>query len=239
MRKVVKSIFNNLGAKLIEELSKFILMLVIYYCTNLFTDKDLYANIKGSLAIIVPYLIYIIVIIIISFLQKPIIVNVKMNNYLIKDKEETVFVHYDQIREDAQTVILELKVKENSSCWAKLAKLILKNKKITIKVELDPIVDEFICEPCEHPREVNYKGSYFTIDISKIILAKLDKNLPTSQQYHFMLKENRDNPPQINGEYHIKPSFLIEENKVGFLASRFIKYSLDMKNDYYIVNFIK
>ena len=235
----MKHILENLATKFIEEFFRFIFMLIIYWCTNLFTEKDLYTNLKGSLAIIIPYFIYILFMVIISFVQKPIIVNIKMSNYLFDDREETDLLHYKSFREDSRKIILDLSIIENNSLWTKLALYIFKNKKFTIKIQLDPLIDEFVCQPCEQSSNIKFEGSYFTIDISQIILCRLNRGIPTSQKYYFIIGENRDNPPSIDGEYHIKPSFLIDEREPNFLQTQLIKCSLNMKKKYYIVNYKK
>lgn len=229
--------FKNMGNKIIEEVIKFIFMLVIYFVSSIFTTKELINSLKNSLAIIIPYLIYIFIMVLISIIQKPILISIKMNNYLFKEKEETDLCHFHTYREEANTVTLDLYIGENNSCWGKVAKKFFKGKKFIIKVELDPPVHEFLCQPCEFPEQVSYKGTYFKIDISEIVFSKLENNIPTNQQYKFIIKENKDKPPLIDGTYHIKPSFLINEKKINFFEKQFIKYSLNMKKDYYVVNF--
>lgn len=232
---------SNLKDKVIEETVKAVFMVLIYlfYNKGIYTQKDFLTKLRDSSAILIPYLIYIFIVSIGSICKQPIIVNIKMKNFLIDDKEETILYHHKGFREDASKVVLNLEVKENNSVWASIARWLFKNKTFIVEVPIKQHSKEFICQPCEYPDEISFQGSFFTIDISDIILCNLEDRLPGIIKYDFVVKENQDNPPATNRQSHIKPTILIDKKKPNFFQSLFIKYNLELKEGKYLVKFIK
>lgn len=237
----MKNKLKSLKDKFIEESVKalFMVLLYLFYNNNLYTEKDFFTKIRDSSAIIIPYIAYIIGIVIFSIFKKPVILNIKMKNFLIREKEETILYHFQGFREDASKIVLSVQVNENSSVWAKIAKFLFRKSNFTLKIALEPLSDEFVCEPCTHSDNINFQGDFFTVDISNIIFSNLDHNIPSVIEYPFIIKENIDNPPMTNCECVIKPILYIENKSMNFFQRLFIKFSLDLKNGHYSINFIR
>jgi hypothetical protein len=237
----MKSKIKNLKDKFIEETIKatFMLALYFFYNENLYSEKDFFTKLRDSSAIIIPYVIYIVIVSISSILKRPVILSIKMKNFLIREKEETILYHFNGFREDASKIILSIQVKDSTSVWAKIAKFLFRKSKFTIKIALEPLSDEFVCEPCIYSDEINFQGAFFTIDISKIIFSNLENNIPSAIEYPFIIKENMDNPPMKNCECVIKPMLCIDNKSMNFFQRLFIKFSLDLKNEYYSISFIR
>jgi hypothetical protein len=239
---VLKSKIINLKDKFIEEIIKCIFMLALYflYNKNLYTQKDFFSRIRDSSVILIPYLIYIILISINSFFARPLIVVIKVKNFLIEGREETTLYHCDgSFREDINKITLTLEMKNNYSLHTSFAKHILKNKRITINIGIVPFKEAFICESCVHSEKIDFQGSYTILDISNIIISNLEERTSTIVKYDFIVKENRDNPPETNCCCAIKPTIFINGKKLGFFYKRFIKYKLELKKGEYSINFIK
>ncbi|MBE6089547.1 MAG: hypothetical protein E7206_16245 [Clostridium beijerinckii] len=237
----MKSKLVSLKDKFIEETIKAIFMLLLYlfYNNNLYTEKDFFTKIRDSSAIIIPYIIYIFIISIYSIFKRPLVTNIKMKNFLIGDKEETILYHFKDFREDASKIVLSLEVKENNSLWVSLAKWIFKNNKFSLKIALEPLDDQFICEPCMYTDEIDFQGAFFTIDISDIIFSNLEHNVPSVIDYEFIIKENKDNPPMNKCRCVIKPILCIDNKSLKFFHKLFVKFNLDLKNGYYSINFVR
>ena len=236
----MKSKIINFKDKLVEEIIKFIFMIMIYFFYNkdLYSNKDFITRIRDSSAILIPYLIYLIFISISSLFMKPITINIMMKNFRI-DKQETDLFHFKNFCEDAQTIALDLKIEKNTSIWACLARRLFKSKILTLKIFIETYEENFMCQPCQLSDEIDFRGSSFTIDISNIVLSNLRDNIPDTVNYNFVVKENEDNPLMRGHKCYIKPMLLINNKQIGYFQKIFIKYITNLKDGMYLINFVR
>lgn len=241
----MKNRINDLKNEFFKEVIKLIFMIIIYffYNKNLYTNSDFITAIRDSLVIIIPYIIYIFLISIGGLIIRPIRIIVKMSNSSLNedddDIEKTILYHDGMSREDARTVKLSLKVKDNWCVWSHIARKFLKDKKVILKVSIQPYTDKFVCQPSSFDERIDFCGSCFTIDVTDIIFNNLDDRIPTDMICYFIINENRDNPSGVDCKCYIKPYILVNDNKINFFHRCFIKYKLDMKKGMYSINFRK
>lgn len=232
---------GNLKDKFIEETIKALFMASIYFFYNkdIYTQKDFYTKLRDSSAIIIPYIIYIIIVSFSSIKTKPIIIDIKMRNSSVEDKEETILYHYKDFREDARRIKLSISLRNQSTVWARIAMWLYKKCKFEVEVSLIPATDELICQPCIYLEEVEENIDKFRIDITDLIINKLDYNVPCVKVYPFIINENEDKPPVKDDKYFIKPILLLNGKKMNFIHRRFVDVNIDLKEGYYLVHFIK
>jgi hypothetical protein len=231
----------TLKDKFFEELIKaaFMFSIYFYYNRGIYTQKDFFTKLRDSLAILIPYVIYIILLSLSSLKTKPIIVNIKMRNSTLKDKEETIIYHHNTSREDARKVNLTVSLSNKSTAWATIASWIFKKSKFVVQISFQPPADELLCQTCSHADDVTDNGSSFLIDISKLVTSKLDYNAPCIINEPFVVSENVDMLPVRSRSYYIYPILLINGKRLNFLQKRFINISIDLKEGYYLIEYVK
>jgi hypothetical protein len=237
----MKKKIDNLKDKIIEETIKvsFMTLIYLFYNKNLYTQKDFLTKLRDSSAILIPYIIYIIIVSFSSFKTKPIIINVKMRNSTVADKEETIIYHHGSSREDSRKVKLTISLKNKSTLWASFASFLFRKCKFELVVSFQPPGDELLCQSCISSEDIEDNNTSFNIDITSLITSKLDYNVPCVKDYPFIVNENMDNPPVQDGKYFIKAKLHVNGEKISFLQRRFVDVNIDLEEGYYLIQFIK
>ncbi|MBU3089436.1 hypothetical protein KPL42_13140 [Clostridium gasigenes] len=241
----MKKIYTEKKQKIIEEAIKLVIIIALYLTTNgVFTEKDITRRIIDTLGIMIPILVYIVILLFSNFITKPIIMELNIKNLKGKEKESMEIYHHNTEREDQRTIVLSIQFIDKATSWSRLAKRIYKNSKIKINLTLQPQDDSMLIQPTSiYPKVEEYldnKGvTVVSIDVTDVILSKLDYNIPIRKEYKFIISENPDNLPQNDENYFIKPKVSINDKEFNFRDNKLIEVKSMLRKGYYEINYMK
>lgn len=228
---------------MMQDLGQLIVLFFVYYFLNYFLGKNIYnQEIFQSIISIIPFALYKLIKFILRFIKRPLNINIDINDFLSKKKKSITISHFSSSQEKERKFSVKIILDKNLSLWNRFAMKYVKNRNISLLIEMNPSYSQFVLTPSSPTIPINRidRGNY-EINISNMVESALNVDGEFFQIIDFIVNENRDNRPTNSLNFVVAGYILIDGKK--YEEANIIKRSLikiknsegsNFKVEYYI-----
>lgn len=208
-----------------------VLKLISFYILGLFFNKiALSDDIYSTLSVILPWIIYIFIILIIKMVKSPVLVFINITSYYAQATFMNI-THFHKYSEKERSLFVEIKANKSFSLWNKVALRILKKTIVSLEITMSPNTEYFIISASNPLQDISKsKRGYLSLNITEMLKGALNNNNEFNQKIKFIINENRDNKPTNNQNFIIKPQIIVNDKPLDE-CNKLTKFMINYKTN--------
>jgi len=205
--------------------------LISFYILGIFFNKVVLSNdMYSTLSIILPWIIYIFIILIVKMFKSPVLVFINITSYYSQATCINI-THFHKYSEKERSLFVEIKVNKSFSLWNKVALRILEKTTIGLEITLSPNTGYFIISASNPLQDISKsKRGYLSLSITEMLKGALGNNNEFNQKIKFIINENRDNKPTNNQNFIIKPQIIVNDKPL-VECNKLTKFMINYKTN--------